>query len=194
MKSDFAKVLRTNWMQIQCLDQAFQRFAIVAGGALSTAFGGKGGLADRIDGVTKWVDANRELVDSVAKVGAAVMVGRVAVNAFRFGLVAVQSAVVASRLAWARFALVLPAIGAALAPIAVPLAAVGAALVLGGLVLRKCWEPASAWLQVGQGFASVMAQAGPLGDAFRVVGDAVGTVWGWFTKLVEPVRSSHRPS
>ncbi|MBR1193965.1 phage tail tape measure protein [Bradyrhizobium sp. AUGA SZCCT0160] len=191
IETDFQKIVREDYQAMLAVGQAMQRFAIKVGGALNKAFGGAGGLADKIDATAEWIGKNEALVGTLAKVAAGALVGKIAFNALRYAVVGVQSAVTMGRLAWARFAVALPAIGAALAPIALPLAAVGAALLVGGLVLRKYWEPASAWLSgVGAGFTEVLGRMGPLGDAFKLVGDAVGTVWTWFTKLLEPIKSS----
>ncbi|MGN9586587.1 phage tail tape measure protein, partial [Serratia marcescens] len=76
-----------------------------------------------------------------------------------------------------------------------PIGLIGAAFVAAGVLIWKYWEPIKAFF-VGFG-AGVMAALAPLRDAFAriapifgVIGDALGRVWDWFTKLLTPMQTS----
>lgn len=87
------------------------------------------------------------------------------------------------------------ALGAALSFLLSPIGLIGAAFVAAGVLIWKYWEPIKAFF-VGFG-AGVMAALAPLRDAFAriapifgVIGDALGRVWDWFTKLLTPMQTS----
>ncbi|MFU9138043.1 phage tail tape measure protein [Erwinia tasmaniensis] len=87
------------------------------------------------------------------------------------------------------------AIVAALGAITWPIVAVVAAVVAGALLIRKYWQPISAFISgVADGFT---AAAGPISESFGSLkpvfawfSDRVKALWGWFTKLLEPVKST----
>ncbi|MEB6540305.1 phage tail tape measure protein [Serratia plymuthica] len=76
-----------------------------------------------------------------------------------------------------------------------PIGLVGAAFVAAGVLIWRYWEPIKAFFV---GFAvGVMEALAPLRDAFAritpifgVIGDAIGRVWDWFTKLLSPMQTS----
>ncbi|MBH2886628.1 phage tail tape measure protein [Serratia marcescens] len=87
------------------------------------------------------------------------------------------------------------ALGAALSFLLSPIGLIGAAFVAAGVLIWKYWEPIKAFF-VGFG-SGVMAALAPLRDAFAriapifgVIGDALGRVWDWFTKLLTPMQTS----
>lgn len=89
----------------------------------------------------------------------------------------------------------LSALGAALSFLLSPIGLIGAAFVAAGVLIWKYWEPIKAFF-VGFG-AGVMAALAPLREAFAriapifgVIGDALGRVWDWFTKLLTPMQTS----
>ncbi|WP_315708997.1 phage tail tape measure protein [Brenneria uluponensis] len=76
-----------------------------------------------------------------------------------------------------------------------PIGLIGAALVGVGLLIYKYWEPLKAFFS-GY-FSGIMSQLEPLKAAFAPlstmfdsIGVAIGRVWDWFTKLLQPVQSS----
>lgn len=172
--SDFAKVMATSKEQIDKVGGALQRLAIVGGGALSKAFGGKGGLAERIDAVTKWISVNEELVGTIAKVAVGFFGARLAVLGTMYvfniargawlagaavltrlpailGLVATGLRMAGTAVLWLGRALLLNPIGLAVTAIG-----------LAALVIYKNWEPIKAfftnlWGTVKQIFDSAVA-------------------------------------
>lgn len=88
-------------------------------------------------------------------------------------------------------------VGAAIAAIGGgPIALTVAALTAGALMVRKYWEPITAWIGgamrgIGEVAGPVFAQLGaalaPLKPAWDYVSSAIGTAWGWIVKLLEPV-------
>lgn len=76
-----------------------------------------------------------------------------------------------------------------------PIGLVVAALVGVALVVWKYWQPISAFLGgVVEGFkaavAPILAAFAPLMPIFQWVGDKVRDLWGWFTNLLTPVKST----
>lgn len=87
------------------------------------------------------------------------------------------------------------ALAAALSFLLSPIGLIGAAFVAAGVLIWRYWEPIKAFF-VGFG-AGVMQALAPLRDAFAriapifgVIGDAIGRVWDWFTKLLSPMQTS----
>lgn len=73
----------------------------------------------------------------------------------------------------------------------------GIGLLIGGvaLTIRKYWEPLSAffggvWAGIKAAFAPLLEAFAPLQPLFSAVGDAIGSVVDWFSKLFEPVKLS----
>ncbi|WP_037432270.1 phage tail tape measure protein [Serratia plymuthica] len=86
-------------------------------------------------------------------------------------------------------------LGMALSLLLSPIGLVGAAFVAAGVLIWRYWEPIKAFF-VGFG-VGVMEALAPLRDAFAritpifgVIGDAIGRVWDWFTKLLSPMQTS----
>lgn len=87
------------------------------------------------------------------------------------------------------------AIVTALGAITLPVLAIGAAIVAGALLVRKYWEPISAFMSgVAAGFTAAM---GPIGESFSSLkppfewlGGKVKELWEWFGRLLEPVKST----
>nr|WP_279116930.1 phage tail tape measure protein [Enterobacter soli] len=82
-------------------------------------------------------------------------------------------------------------LGALLSPIGLVVAALAGV----ALVVWKYWQPISAFLGgVVEGFkaaaAPVSAAFEPLQPVFQWVGDKVQALWGWFTDLLTPVKST----
>lgn len=82
-------------------------------------------------------------------------------------------------------------LGALLSPIGLVVAALAAV----ALVVWKYWQPVSAFLAgVVEGFKAAAAPIGaafePLKPVFQWIGDKVQALWGWFTDLLSPVKST----
>lgn len=82
-------------------------------------------------------------------------------------------------------------LGALLSPIGMVVAALAGV----ALVVWKYWQPISAFLGgVVEGFkaaaAPISAAFEPLRPVFQWIGDKVQALWGWFTDLLTPVRST----
>lgn len=82
-------------------------------------------------------------------------------------------------------------LGALLSPIGLVVAALAGV----ALVVRKYWQPISAFLGgVVEGFkaaaAPISAAFEPLRPVFQWIGDKVQALWGWFTDLLAPIKST----
>ena len=96
-------------------------------------------------------------------------------------------------------------------PVGAAIAVIALAIVAAAVIIRKYWEPIKAFfIGMGNGlqealqpikeaFGEVIAALEPLqpvlsaiGDAFGWVGDIIGKVVGWFTKLLDPVDETSR--
>ena len=83
----------------------------------------------------------------------------------------------------------------ALGAITWPVVAVGLAIVAGALLIRKYWEPISAFFAgvvegLGVAFAPVKELFSPLKPVFEWLGEKLKAVWQWFKDLVAPVKST----
>ncbi|EBM0755503.1 phage tail tape measure protein, partial [Salmonella enterica subsp. enterica serovar Muenchen] len=72
---------------------------------------------------------------------------------------------------------------------------VGAAIVAGALLIRKYWEPISAFFTgVIEGIMSAFAPVGemfaPLAPIFDGLGEKLRGVWQWFKDLIAPVKAT----
>ncbi len=86
-------------------------------------------------------------------------------------------------------------VGSVLGALLSPIGLVVAALAGVALVVWKYWQPISAFLGgVVEGFkaaaAPVSAAFEPLQPVFQWIGDKVQALWGWFTDLLTPVKST----
>lgn len=87
------------------------------------------------------------------------------------------------------------AIAAAIGALTWPIVAVVAAIVAGALLIRKYWQPISAFF--GGVMDGLRAAFGPVGELFAPfkpvftwLGEKLQAVWQWFKNLIEPVQSS----
>lgn len=165
-------------------------------GALRTLTQDTASLLLKVDG---WIKANPELAGGIAKVA---MVGLILAGALgAIGLIAwpviagVNTLIAGAGFLGTAFSIAGGAITTALGAITLPVVAVAAAIVAGALLVRKYWEPISAFISgFADGFTAAM---GPIGDAFgsltpmfSAVGEKIKELWGWFGKLLEPVKST----
>lgn len=149
--------------------------------------------------VDNWVQKNSVLSTGIAKAAAAglILVGAIgAIGLFAWPVIAGVNALIAgAAFLSTAFSIAGGAIATALGAITLPVVAVAAAIVAGALLVRKYWEPISAFISgFAEGFTAAM---GPIGDAFgsltpifSAVGDKIKELWDWFGKLLEPVKST----
>jgi len=76
-----------------------------------------------------------------------------------------------------------------------PIVAIGAAFVAGALLIRKYWEPISAFFGgvmtgITDAFAPIGALFTPLKPMFDTLGGWLRQAWQWFTSLIAPVKAS----
>ncbi|WP_247919132.1 phage tail tape measure protein [Yersinia pseudotuberculosis] len=93
------------------------------------------------------------------------------------------------------FSLMAGTIAAALTALTWPIVAVVAALVAGALLIRKYWEPISAFIAgVAEGFMAAMGPVSaafePLKPVFAWFSDKVKQLANWFADLIRPVKAT----
>ncbi|MCK7154677.1 phage tail tape measure protein [Enterobacter kobei] len=76
-----------------------------------------------------------------------------------------------------------------------PIVAIGVAIIAGALLIRKYWEPISAFFSgvmegIKQAFAPVVELFEPLKPVFDWLGDKLKAAWQWFKDLNAPVKST----
>lgn len=178
--------------------------AVTAGGfgVLMTAAGGLmialGGLIAQF-GLLRFVAKAAGIRFALGRVlgGAAGAVGSTAAAATGAAGSAAQVGLL-SRLGLAARGALIGIAGASATTLAV-VGAVGLVAIGVALVIRKYWQPIKAWFAgLGEGIALGVQPAltrikealGPLGTALSWVGDGIGVVWTWFTRLLEPVHAT----
>lgn len=147
----------------------------------------------------KWIVNNKALAETLGKIagGALLIIGALGV----FGLVAgpviggINLIVAAASMLWSILGTVGSAIITAIGGLTWPIVAVAAAIVAGALLIRKYWEPISAFFAgviegLGIAFAPVKELFAPLKPVFDWLGDKLKMVWQWFKDLIEPVKST----
>ncbi|ENQ1068891.1 phage tail tape measure protein [Enterobacter bugandensis] len=76
-----------------------------------------------------------------------------------------------------------------------PIVAIGIAIIAGALLIRKYWEPISAFFSgvmegIKQAFAPVVELFEPLKPVFDWLGEKLKAAWQWFKDLIAPVKST----
>ncbi len=150
----------------------------------------------RLDG---WIQRNKDLAQTIGLIagGAIALIGIIG----GIGLVAwpviagINAIIAAAGLLGTVFTVAGGAIATAIGAISLPVVAVVAAIVAGALLIRKYWEPISAFFSgVVQGlmeaFAPVGAMFAPLAPVFDWLIDKLRGVWQWFKDLIAPVKST----
>ncbi|MHC2597794.1 TP901 family phage tail tape measure protein [Kluyvera sp. 1366] len=157
------------------------------------------GTADYLLKIDNWIKANPEVASGLGKIAGAglIIVGVLgAIGLVAWPVIAgVNLLIAGAGLLGTAFSIAGGSIAAALGTITLPVVAVAAAIVAGALLVRKYWEPISAFIS---GMAEgVTAAMGPIGDSFgtltpifAAVGDKIKWLWDWFGKLLEPVKST----
>lgn len=117
-------------------------------------------------------------------------------DGFRFwGITGINAIIAAAGAMGAIFTTVGSAVMTAIGAISWPVVAVVAAIVAGALLIRKYWEPVSAFFGgVVEGLKAAFAPVGelftPLKPVFDWLGEKLQAAWQWFKNLIAPVKAT----
>ncbi|EET4764143.1 phage tail tape measure protein [Escherichia coli] len=150
----------------------------------------------KLDG---WIQKNKSLASTIGIIvgGALALTGVISA----IGLVAwpvitgINAIIAAAGAMGAIFTTVGSAVMTAIGAISWPVVAVVAAIVAGALLIRKYWEPVSAFFGgVVEGlkaaFAPVRELFTPLKPVFDWLGEKLQAAWQWFKNLIAPVKAT----
>ncbi|MCM7197244.1 phage tail tape measure protein [Enterobacter hormaechei] len=150
----------------------------------------------KLDG---WITRNKSLATTIGVVagGALALIGVIG----GIGLIAwpvvmgINAIIAAAGLLGTVFTVAGGAIVTAVGAISLPVVAVAGAVVAGALLIRKYWEPISAFFSgVVEGlktaFAPVAEIFAPLTPVFDSIIEKLRGVWQWFTDLIAPVKAT----
>ncbi|MDU1651052.1 MAG: phage tail tape measure protein [Leclercia adecarboxylata] len=152
-----------------------------------------------LDKLNAWVSANPALTSNLVMIagavaGLAAVLGGVGLVIWPV-MAGINALIAGAGLLAAGFSIAGGAIVTAIGAITWPVVAVVAAIVAGALLIRKYWEPISAFfggviegLQVA--FAPVAELFAPLRPVFDWLGQKLQEAWQWFTNLIAPVKSA----
>lgn len=149
--------------------------------------------------VDNWIKANPVLAGGIAKaaMGGLILAGALgAIGLVAWPVIAGVNAIIAGAgLLGTAFSIAGGAITTALGAITLPVLAVVAVVAAGALLIRKYWEPISAFVAgVAEGFAAAMGPIsnsfGSLKPVFDWFSGKIKELWDWFSKLLEPVKST----
>lgn len=146
-----------------------------------------------------WIQKNKGLAQTLGTI-AAVTLGIVGIIG-AIGLVAwpvitgVNAIIAAAGALGTVFTSVCGAIMTAIGAISWPVVAVVAAIAAGALLIRKYWQPISAFFGgvvagLKAAFAPIGGMFAPLKPMFDSIGEGLQKVWQWFKDLIAPVKSS----
>ncbi|WP_025119771.1 MULTISPECIES: phage tail tape measure protein [unclassified Serratia (in: enterobacteria)] len=149
--------------------------------------------------IGKWAKENPELTKKIFTFTTAILAAIGALGGI--GLVAwpvisgINTIIAAAGLLSTVFSAAGGAIMAVLGAITWPVVAVAAAFVAGALLIRKYWEPISAFfggviIGISEAFAPIAELFTPLKPMFDALGGWLKQAWQWFTDLLKPVKSS----
>ncbi|UTJ43087.1 phage tail tape measure protein [Klebsiella grimontii] len=147
----------------------------------------------------KWIQRNKEFAQTLGVITAVALgvVGMIgAIGLIAWPVITGVNAIIAAATALGTvFTTVAGGIITAIGAISWPVVAVVAAIVAGALLIRKYWEPISAFfggviegLRVA--FAPVAELFTPLKPMFDWLGGKLKAAWDWFNNLIAPVKSS----
>ncbi|WP_448669234.1 phage tail tape measure protein [Enterobacter mori] len=150
----------------------------------------------KLDG---WIKQNKSLATTIGVVagGALALIGIIG----GIGLIAwpvvmgINAIIAAAGLLGTVFTVTGGAIVTAIGAISLPVVAVAGAVVAGAILIRKYWEPISAFFSgVVEGlkaaFAPVAEIFAPLAPVFDSIIEKLRRVWQWFTDLIAPVKAT----
>lgn len=146
-----------------------------------------------------WITRNKSLATTIGVVagGALALIGVIG----GIGLIAwpvvigINAIIAAAGLLGTVFTVAGGAIMTAIGAISLPVVAVAGAVVAGALLIRKYWEPISAFFSgVVEGlkaaFAPVAEIFSPIAPVFDSIIEKLRGVWQWFTDLIAPVKAT----
>ncbi|EMP0251240.1 phage tail tape measure protein [Klebsiella michiganensis] len=146
-----------------------------------------------------WIQRNKALAQTLGvitavAIGVVGMIGTIGLIAWPV-ITGVNAIIAAATALGAVFTTVAGGIITAIGAISWPVVAVVAAIVAGALLIRKYWEPISAFFGgVIDGLRAVFAPVAdlfaPLKPMFDWLGGKLKAAWDWFNNLIAPVRSS----
>ncbi|WP_316213596.1 phage tail tape measure protein, partial [Escherichia coli] len=150
----------------------------------------------KLDG---WIQKNKSLASTIGIIvgGALALTGVIgAIGLVAWPVITGINAIIAAAGAMgAIFTTVGSAVITAIGAISWPVVAVVAAIVAGALLIRKYWEPVSAFFGgVVEGLKAAFAPVGelftPLKPVFDWLGEKLQAAWQWFKNLIAPVKAT----
>ncbi|EHQ9987608.1 phage tail tape measure protein [Escherichia coli] len=150
----------------------------------------------KLDG---WIQKNKSLASTIGLIvgGALALIGIIgAIGLVAWPVITGINAIIAAAGAMgAIFMTVGSAVMTAIGAISWPVVAVVAAIVAGALLIRKYWEPVSAFFGgVVEGLKAAFAPVGelftPLKPVFDWLGEKLQAAWQWFKNLIAPVKAT----
>lgn len=147
----------------------------------------------------QWIQKNKGLAQTILKIagGAVAIIGVLgAIGLVAWPVVMGINAIIAgASLLGTAFATVGSGILTVLGALTWPIVGIAAAIVAGALLIRKYWEPISAFFSgVVEGlkaaFAPVSEMFAPLVPVFDLLGQKLQAAWKWFGDLIAPVTST----
>ncbi|HHZ0260653.1 TPA: phage tail tape measure protein, partial [Escherichia coli] len=150
----------------------------------------------KLDG---WIQKNKSLASTIGIIagGALALTGIIgAIGLVAWPVITGINAIIAAAGAMgAIFTTVGSAVMTAIGAISWPVVAVVAAIVAGALLIRKYWEPVSAFFGgVVEGLKAAFAPVGelftPLKPLFDWLGEKLQAAWQWFKNLIAPVKAT----
>ncbi|HBA6732113.1 TPA: phage tail tape measure protein, partial [Escherichia coli] len=150
----------------------------------------------KLDG---WIQKNKSLASTIGLIvgGALALIGIIgAIGLVAWPVITGINAIIAAAGAMgAVFTTVGSAVMTAIGAISWPVVAVVAAIVAGALLIRKYWEPVSAFFGgVVEGLKAAFAPVGelftPLKLVFDWLGEKLQAAWQWFKNLIAPVKAT----
>ncbi|EMB3673085.1 phage tail tape measure protein [Escherichia coli] len=150
----------------------------------------------KLDG---WIQKNKSLASTIGIIvgGALALIGVIgAIGLVAWPVITGINAIIAAAGAMgAIFTTVGSAVMTAIGAISWPVVAVVAAIVAGALLIRKYWEPVSAFFGgVVEGLKAAFTPVGelftPLKPVFDWLGEKLQAAWQWFKNLIAPVKAT----
>lgn len=217
MAREFQARLKTTSAQWEITKNRMKEAAVAIGNALLPAVGRlMETIGPMVEGFAEWATGNPGVVKGVIGTALALTGLRVATLGVAYAWTAVKGPVLsvmsfiarwraAGTLAeMGRFGAIAMRVAGAVRWVATGLAAIGggpvaaavAVLAAGALIVRKYWQPIKAFLggmfdgirqAVGPAMAEIAAAFAPLRPVWDGISSAIGKVWDWFVKLIEPV-------
>ncbi|MDU3692012.1 MAG: phage tail tape measure protein [Klebsiella michiganensis] len=146
-----------------------------------------------------WIQRNKALAQTLGAItavaiGVVGMIGTIGLIAWPV-ITGVNAIIAAATALGTVFTTVAGGIITAIGAISWPVVAVVAAIVAGALLIRKYWEPVSAFFGgvihgLRAAFAPVADLFAPLKPMFDWLGGKLKAAWDWFNNLIAPVKSS----